>query len=275
VNVTLNEAVNEAVTETINESINKTTIYEQPLNERIRTFLRLEFLFRQLKFMAAGDSEPQSRAAITTLIDILYTINRGDFKSETIKELERQEKSLTRLQQTPAVDHSLLNSILNNLKGLTEHLCSIKGQIGNDIRENDLLKSIMQRSSIPGGTCEFDIPVYHYWLQKSAGERRAHLNAWLSSLEIVQLSVGFLLKLLRESTTPKAETAKAGNYQKKLDTDNAIQLIRVIVPHDLSYYAEISGGKHRFSVRFMQTSLTARPSQAEKNVPFQLSCCVL
>ncbi len=255
--------------------MNETTIYEQPLNERIRTFLRLEFLFRQLSFMAEGESEWQCRAAVAALIDILYTINRGDFKSETIKELERQEASLTRLQQTPAVDHSLLNSILDNLKGLTDHLYSIKGQIGSDIRGNELLKSIMQRSSIPGGTCEFDIPVYHFWVQQTAAERRAQLNKWFGSVEIVQLSIGFLLKLLRESATPQLETARTGNYQKKLNSDNAYQLIRVIVPKKLTCFAEISGGKHRFSVRFMESLPTMRPTQVKKDIQFQLSCCVL
>ncbi|NOX42189.1 MAG: cell division protein ZapD [Gammaproteobacteria bacterium] len=255
--------------------MNETTIYEQPLNERIRTFLRLEFLFLQLKYMLEGQSEWESRAAISTLIDILYTINRGDFKSETIKELERQEATLTRLQQTPAVDHSLLSSILDNLKGLTHHLYSIKGQIGNDIRQNELLKSIMQRNSIPGGTCDFDIPVYHFWLQQAASERRQLINQWFSSLEIVQLSVSFLLKLLRESATPQKETAVAGNYQKKLETDNTCQLIRALVSKKSPYFAEISGGKHRFSIRFMEATPATRPKQTEQDVQFQLSCCML
>lgn len=225
--------------------------------------------------MAEGESEWQCRAAVAALIDILYTINRGDFKSETIKELERQETSLTRLQQTPAVDHSLLISILDKLKGLTEHLYSINGQIGSDIRGTELLKSIMQRGSIPGGTCEFDIPVYHAWLQQTTAERRNQFNKWLGSVEIVQLSIDFLLKLLRESATPQLETAKAGNYQKKLNSDNAYQLIRVIVPKKLTCFAEISGGKHRFSVRFMEASPTMRPRQEKKDVQFQLACCVL
>jgi len=271
----VNETTSKAASEPVNETVNETTTYEQPLNERIRTFLRLEFLFRQLKFNVEGESQWQCRAAIATLIDILYTINRGDFKTETIKELERQEASLTRLQQTPSVDHSLLNTILENLKGLKLHLRSIKGQIGCDIRENELIKHIMQHNTVPGGTCEFDIPVYHCWLQQSVSERRVKLNSWLESLEIVQLSVGFLLKLLRESATPQLETARAGNFQKKLATDNSYQLIRVTVAKDIKYFAEISGGKHRASIRFMQTSASSRPIQTEKDVKFQLSCCVL
>lgn len=255
--------------------MNNTIIFEQPLNERARTFLRLEFLFTQLKHMGKGQSPWECRAAITTLIEILNTTNRGDFKSETIKELERQEATLTRLQQTPAVDHTLLNSIISNLRGLTDHLYSITGQIGYEVREHELLKSIMQRSSIPGGTCDFDIPAYHHWLQQPYDIRNAQLDKWISSLEIVQLSVGFLLNLLRESKQSQTETAIAGNFQKKLEADNPVQLIRVIVPRDLPYYAEISGGKHRFTVRFMEPSMTTRPRQTEQDVQFNLACCLL
>jgi len=255
--------------------VNDDISYEQPLNERIRTFLRLEFLFRQLNYMNKGQSEWESRVVISSLINILNTINRGDFRSETIKELERQEASLTRLQQTPAVDHTLLSSILENLKGLTEHLYKIKGQIGHEVRQDELLKHIIQRNSIPGGSCDFDLPIYHYWLQQSSSVRHAQLSQWLSSLEIVELSIGFLLKLLRESATPVTETAETGSFQKKLDSKTAGQLIRVLIPRELPYYAEISGGKHRFTVRFMEPLQNARPRQTEKNVQFKLSCCTL
>lgn len=258
-----------------NTIVSEKIVFEQPLNERVRTFLRLEFLFRQLKYMQNGQTQWEYRVAIATLIEILNIINRGDFKSETIKELERQESTLNRLQQTPAVDHSLLNSIVSNLKGLTDHLYAITGQIGYEVREDELIKTIMQRSSIPGGTCDFDIPAYHHWLQQPIDLRRTQLNKWCDSLEIVQLSVGFLLNLLRESTTPQPEEAMAGNFQKKLSSDNPVQLIRVIAPKDIPFYAEISGGKHRFTVRFMEPSSTTRPRQTEQDVAFHLACCII
>jgi len=41
---------------------------------------------------------------------------------------------------------------------------------------------IKQRASIPGGTCEFDLPSYHYWQQQDASLRRESLQAWLAPL---------------------------------------------------------------------------------------------
>jgi len=40
--------------------------------------------------------------------------------------------------------------------------------------------------------------------------------------------------------------------------------------------AEISGGKHRFTIRFMeQPDSSARPVQTKDNVRFVLHCCIL
>ena len=61
-------------------------IYEHPLNDRIRTLLRLEHLFRQAQNFQKGASSWDSRMVITTLFDILDLFSRSDLKTEIIKE---------------------------------------------------------------------------------------------------------------------------------------------------------------------------------------------
>ncbi|NIQ09927.1 MAG: cell division protein ZapD, partial [Gammaproteobacteria bacterium] len=46
-------------------------IYEHPLSERIRTMLRLEFLFRRASHFLKGQTTWDSRIFIDTLLDIL------------------------------------------------------------------------------------------------------------------------------------------------------------------------------------------------------------
>ena len=53
------------------------------------------------------------------------------------------------------------------------------GKLGQHLRDNEWLMMIKQRSAIPGGVCEFDLPAYHYWLNRSADERRRDLAAWI------------------------------------------------------------------------------------------------
>ena len=76
-------------------------IYEQPLNERVRTFLRLEFLFNEFFSRLEGPSEWDSRNALTSLLDILNIFNRTDLKTEVMKELERQMTTLGALEHAP------------------------------------------------------------------------------------------------------------------------------------------------------------------------------
>lgn len=76
-------------------------IYEQPLNERIRTLLRLEFLFEQANAHTYRHSTWDSRAAINTLFDIIDVFSRADLKTEIMKELERQAVFLEKLAETP------------------------------------------------------------------------------------------------------------------------------------------------------------------------------
>ncbi len=54
--------------------------YEHPLNERVRSLLRLEFLFQQVTHAVAGHSSWDSRAALQGLFDLLALTGRNEFK---------------------------------------------------------------------------------------------------------------------------------------------------------------------------------------------------
>ena len=77
-------------------------VYEQPLNERMRTFLRLEFLYTQATYHSESPSPWSSRAAVASLLEILAITARGDSRSEVLKELERQVNVLKEYQSKTA-----------------------------------------------------------------------------------------------------------------------------------------------------------------------------
>lgn len=251
-------------------------IYEQPLNERIRTFLRLEFLFSRVDIALSASSEQHNRDAIDSLLQILSVFERSDLKSEIIKELERLISSLSALENKQGVDKKALDSLLSELDQVLDSLHVKKTAIGQALRDNDFLYSIRQRSSIPGGTCDFDIPSYHFWLQHfSKSDRQHQLNTWHEQFSGVRAAINTTLHLVRESTHFVTTTAVAGFYQHNLDSSQPNQLIRVQIPRDAPYYPEISGGKHRFTVRFMQFSLVQRSQQSTDDIVFSLSCCAM
>jgi len=253
----------------------KSVIYEHPLNERMRTFLRLEFLFRQVRhFMKAGTAW-DSRAVISGLMEILAILGRADLKTELIKELERNTTTLRPLVDRPEVDNDQLATILHWLERLYGVLQERDGQLGQELREDEFLNAVRQRSTIPGGTCDFDLPIYHRWLSQPHEVRHHDQEAWLATLDPVRKSVELVLKLVRGSAEALPKTAEEGGYQDTLDPAVPFQLLRIALPAEVPYFAEISGGRHRFSVRFMVPTAGERPRQTKEAVEFRLTACAL
>jgi cell division protein ZapD len=251
-------------------------IYEQPLNERVRTFLRLEHLFNIVDYHFIKDTEWDCRETLSTLLDIIDLLSRSDIKTELIKELERHSTTLVALKKNPGVDPHRLNSILEDLSGLLELLRDSNCQPGQLLKQDDLVTSVKQRSSMPGGSCNFDLPGYHFWLNKPLHLRKNDLTTWQDDLHVINKSISLSLHMIRNSTNPTTENAESGFFQKPIESDISCQLIRVFLPQDSNLHPEISGGKHRFTIRFMEQAETkSRPKQTEDNVRFELHCCIL
>ena len=259
----------------MNTSLENSEIcYEQPLNERMRTFLRYEELARRFSFFAKKESSADSHAALLTLIEILSLVSRGDLKQELLKELKRQIDTLEQLSNKPKLDTKKLMEILSTHKNTFDSLHTIRGQIGNHLKENDFINSIRQRVVIPGGTCDFDLPEYHHLLSLPFNQRNKVLLEWIAPFEVVQQSVSQALRLIRESTEYLDRMAPRGFYDQNLDPNSPNQLIRIAVARKHNYFPECSAGKHRFSIRFLsQDNPNVTPKQAGINVDFKLACC--
>ena len=250
-------------------------IFEQPLNEKCRTLLRLSHLFEQFDFHLPHDAEWHARAALRALLDIATILTRADIKSELLKEMDRYRVSLSRMANTPGVDTDRLQHILQNLQNSAQALQSIQGQLGKALRKNDFLNSVLQRCSIAGGGFDFDLPQLHYWLCLPHGERLLQLDDWRNDISPVQEAVELLLTLIRNSTMAQPQQAENGFYQQSLPSGSKAQMIRVGLPKEQALFAEISGGKHRFSIRFMETLDWEHPTQSERDLNFKLNICTI
>lgn len=249
--------------------------FEQPLNERVRTLLRLEFLFAQHRHHRTDRSPWGARTTLHALLDILTLVSRSDLKSDIVKELSDQYAALSRLRARPGVDPGRLNLVLGEITEALNAMQSVTtGFVGSALRENEFLISVLHRSTIPGGTCVFDLPGYHWWLSQPPEQLRRDLDAWYAGLKPYELAIGLLLRLLRNSTEPAAVTAVAGVYLYSPTV--SYTLVRVLVPAQYQVYPEISAGRHRFTVRFMNLrDANQRSQQATQDIAFQLQCCVL
>lgn len=249
--------------------------FEHPLSERIRFLLRLEFLFAEYHHHRADVSAWGLRASVHTLLDTLSVMGRADVRTELLKEMLEQHTALTRLSKRPDVNHVRLAEVLGELSGAIADLQSMNtSHPAMMLRENEFLFAILNRSSIPGGTCGFDLPAYHRWLCRPPAQALRDLEAWSANLRPVERGIGLYLQLLRDSTQPADQVAEGGVF---LHVPQApCQLVRVLVPAAADVYTEISAGKHRVSIRFMRLGdVNTRNVQAGGSLPFRLQCCHL
>jgi len=249
--------------------------YFQPLNERLRAFLRLNFLFRQAKHCMQGDSLHDSHDTLITLMEIISCVKQQDLKKEVLKELERVNLSLTPLLEAPNIEHGTLDDILSSIKTFRRELLGISGPIANELKDDEFLKTIQQRNNLPGGLSEYEPPVYRFWLEQNRENRERDYARWFSVFDSLNGSIDLVINMIMRSATPKNEIAHAGSFQQSLDTKVPYQMIVVSLPAGSQYFPEISGGKHRFSVRFLDSTIRPRPLQTANDIEFELSCCAL
>ncbi len=254
----------------------KYLIFEQPLNERIRMCLRVETLMKRFHYFEALKGDWSAYAALLTILELTSLLERGDLKQELMKELERQHGALKALSRHEDIDHSKLDLVLSKQKHSLDRLHRLDGKLGEHLKRNDFLLGIKQRASIPGGTCDFDLPQLRYWLNQSHDHRNRDLQNWAKPYQELDEVIELILKTLRDSATDKSVTAENGFYQQPLDPKQSNQLIRIYVNAEANLYPEISAGKHRYSVRFMRVSPgDSPPAQVKENIQFLLSRCSL
>ena len=248
--------------------------FEQPLSERMRMFLRIEFLHGQTLLHSRHDAAYGARAAISSLLEILAITSRGDIRADVLKELDRQIVRLKHYQQSPGVDADRLYRLMTEVERNREALLAAGKHFLASLRESEFLSAIRHRSSIPGGTCMFDLPEYGYWLHLPGAERTEQLRLWLRELQPLCDAIDQVLWLTREASTPAQQTATRGLYSHSLGKADNYELLRVLITQASGLYPEISAGAHRFTVRFARWQGTdVRARQSEDDVAFFLALC--
>ncbi len=249
-------------------------IYEYPLNERIRTLLRLEDLYDRVAFFVAKSTPLDHQAALTALFEILEVSSRGDLKSDLLQELDRQRLFLEALRSNPAISVEKLDDVVAEIEETFAALLASAGKTGQHLRENEWLMTIKQRAAIPGGTCEFDLPSYHHWLHGTDETRRTDLLHWLEPLTSIGAALRIVLRVLRESGKTLPLVAYRGVFQQ-MPMERAAHMLRLSIPNELACVPEISANKYALNIRFILPGSVQRTKVYESDVEFDLAYCSL
>lgn len=245
-------------------------VYEQPLNEKIRLFLRLELLVKRFRHHLEKERRSDTLSALTTLLELYNLSARIDLKSDVIKEMDRMSQSVRRvIGGTGEQDETL--------ERLTDHsnvLYQQRGPLGQHLRSHVFFSTLRQRTSLPGGVNGFDIPLLNFWLESDVETRAADLREWGSAYMKTADAATYLLSLIRNYCDGQDHLARAGFFQMSLGLGQNYQMLQIILPEKSPLYPEISAGKQRFSLRFVEVNLFAeRGKQVRDDVPFKLKLC--
>ncbi|MBV8604717.1 MAG: cell division protein ZapD [Pelomonas sp.] len=248
-------------------------LYEYPFNESIRTMLRLEHLFDRLGQLMERESALDHHFALVTMFEIMDVASRADLKADLLKDLERHKGQLQGYRGNPAIAESVLDEVIARVDHAHTRLNNLQGKAGAALSSNEWLMSIRSRISIPGGTCEFDLPAYYTWQQYLPARRRKDLMVWAQTLMPLAEALSVLLGLLRDSGAPHKVAANNGQFQQSLGAGRSYQLLRMRLDPSLGLVPEISGHRLMISIRLMRPDEEGRLKPAQQDTAFELTLC--
>jgi len=248
-------------------------LYEYPFNERIRTYLRLEHLFRRLGELVPADSALSHHYALITIFEIMDVAARADLKADVLRDLDKHKAVFNGYRGNPAISEDVLNQVIGQLERNFATLNSIPGKAGQALTDNEWLMSIRSRASIPGGTCDFTLSDYYTWQHRTPAQRRGDIERWATTLAPLAESIYLLLKLLRDSDVPYKVMASNGQFQQNLPQGRSFQLLRLRIDPNMELIPEISGNRLMVSVRLMKHAADDRLHQSVADTALELTLC--
>ena len=144
-----------------------------------------------------------------------------------LKELERQMNQLSAFSTRPGVDSARLRVLLTKLHRMREELSTVGALFMQKLRDSEFLNAIKHRSTIPGGTCEFDLPDYTHWLNQPDEIRGADFANWLAVIRPLGDAISELLWMTREQGKTRREVAR----QRRLPRDARARRAGAADPH--------------------------------------------
>ena len=206
-------------------------VYEQPLNERMRTFLRLEFLYTQASYHGELENPWSSRAAVSSLLEILAITARGDSRSDVLKELERHVNVLKEYQTKTGSIRAASNRWYRTFSSCARILATAGANFMGAAARLGVLERHQAPQRHPGR--DLRLRSSRLFLSGSTARRPRARRSSAPGLRLIRPlcdSIAELLWLTRQNAKRKSETAPGGIFQLQFDRENPCQLVRVTLP---------------------------------------------
>ncbi|MFT6926317.1 MAG: cell division protein ZapD [Psychromonas sp.] len=240
--------------------------FEYPLNEKNRSYLRFEFLFSQLKMSISFEHVNDSTIFFKALLELVELAERSDIRHDLIKDLRSLSEQMRKWLNHDQVDQKTVTDLISEIEELIHAVLILPKQL-RFFKTNRFLTSLKQRFFIPGGTCNFDLPQFHFWLASDLGKRQQDAQSWFSHFTSLEKALTLFLKIKRSQAVATMQTAKNGFYQAEVEKCG---FIVVKVDKKQGVYPVISGHNQRYSIRFMSAK---SETNTLDSIEFEQMCC--
>tara|TARA_A200000113_G_scaffold23797_1_gene20251 strand:- start:31 stop:792 length:762 start_codon:yes stop_codon:yes gene_type:complete len=251
-----------------NLSDSHAAIYEEPVDERIRKFLKLENYFLKIKYHKELDTSHDSFAALYNLIMVYKILSRVEVKSELIREIDFQKQKYNEYIKIDSSDKIKLNSIMEKQNVILNDLYNLKSNYLTELNNDEFFQFCTKHYE--SLNTEMD-----YWLTRDYAIRLNQINLWLEIIKPIESSVYFCLDILRKSSETNEICADNGFHLIKLNPEKKIRLLRITMQSDNYYFPHISLGPQRATISFTLLNENNRYVRIKENIIFVLDLCYI
>ena len=252
--------------------MNNFIIYEQPVTENVRNFLKCEYLCEKFNCSLKQDDIWSIKSSINTLIEMSDFIFRINIKMELLKELERNIVYLNYLKDNRGIDLNKYDEFFSQIHNHMEVLNNSDSNPSKSISDNDFLMQIKSKCHIPAGNNFFDMPAYLNFLSSNKSLIIKNINNWYSPFNIIFLTSNLILDIKR--TISKFENISVADsyFEMKLDKSIKIDLIRIKLENNINIYPDISVSAQNINILFKTSYGKNRLSKViDESLDFGLS----
>ena len=253
-------------------SDNQVSLYEEPVQEKIRKFIKIEFLLNKIYYFKGKENRNDNYIALLSLCELYEILLRSDIKSELIREIENHNSYFLKIKDIPetGADKDKLNSVLEKQNMILQLIHGVEANYLDYLEHDILFKTILKNcfTQLQPSSVEF-------WLSRDILNRETQIDLWLEPLQFIKRAIDFILEVIRKSGKFEDRMAEKGFFIEKLNRKKNILLIRVTLTSDLYYYPQLSVGKQRLTIMFMSKDDKNNLVPYQEDVSFILTTCSL
>ena len=252
--------------------MNEYIIYEQPVTENVRNFLKCEYLFEKFNSAIQKQDMWSVKSSISTLIEISDLIFRINLKVELLKELEKNILFLNYLYNDNSIEISVYDNFITKTKNCIVALNNINDSPSKSVLSNDFLMQIKSKLHIPAGENFFDMPSYLNFLSSNRSFIIDNINLWYLPFEPFFASSKLILDIKRKNSKFITMNSAGSYFEKKIDKNSKFDLARIKLIKNINIFPDISIRSQNINIIFKTSYGPNRLSKTiSKNIDFELS----